>query len=132
MAVRVVPDAVELQVGVTQTRLKCALAVFFALGELDAVRRGLHAVIADLARITYRVKEAWMHRRLAAGKLHRHLSSRFDPQRVVQDFLNLVPGELVYVTDLVRIHETRIAHHVAAIGEVYREDRPAEIGRAHV
>ena len=33
----------------------------------------------------------------------------------------------MYVTDLVRIHETGIAHHVAAIGEVYREDRPAAV-----
>ena len=49
-AVRVggVADAVELQVGVAQAGFERGLGELRALGELDAVGRGLHAVVADL------------------------------------------------------------------------------------
>ena len=53
-AVRVgsVADAVELQIGVAQTGFGGLLGELGALGELDAVGRRLHAVVADLARST--------------------------------------------------------------------------------
>ena len=35
--------------------------------------------------------------------------------------------ELVDVADLVRVHEARVAHHVAAVREVHREDRASPI-----
>ena len=59
-AVRVgrVADAVELQVGVAQARLGRFLRELRTLGELDAVGRRLHAVVADLARVADRVEEA--------------------------------------------------------------------------
>ena len=55
VAVRVVADAVELQVGIAHARFEGLLAEFLALGELDAVGGGLHAVVADLARVAHRV-----------------------------------------------------------------------------
>jgi hypothetical protein len=53
LAVRVggVADAVELQVGIAQTGVGGLAAELGALGELDAVGGGLHAGVADLARV---------------------------------------------------------------------------------
>ncbi len=42
MAVRIVADAVELQIGVTHTRFERLLAEFLALGELNPVGRRLY------------------------------------------------------------------------------------------
>ncbi len=68
-----------------------------------------------------------MHRRLAAGELHGHLPARLDLHGVVQNFLNLLPAQLVNVADLVRVHEAGIAHHVAAIGQVHRKHGAAAV-----
>ena len=51
----------------------------------------------------------------------------FDFDGVVQDFLDVVPGQLVYEAHLVGVHETRIAHHVAAVGKVHREHGAAPV-----
>jgi hypothetical protein len=127
VAVGVVADAVELQVGIAHARFKGLLAKFLALGKLDAVGRRLHAVVADLARIANRIEKARVHGRLAAGELHRHLAPRLDLQSVIEDFLNLFPGKLVNVAHLVRVHEAGIAHHVAAVGEVNGQHRAAAV-----
>ena len=50
VAVRVVADAVELQVRIAHARFEGLLAEFLALGEFDSVGRGLHAVVANFAR----------------------------------------------------------------------------------
>ena len=66
VAVGVVADAVELQVGVAQAGFKRLLAIILALGEFDAVGRRLHAVVAHLARVADGVEEiagAWSARR---------------------------------------------------------------------
>src|SRR6185369_14478965 len=57
MAVRVVADTVELQVDVTQTSFSSLATELFTLRELDSVRRGLHAVVTDLARVLDRFDE---------------------------------------------------------------------------
>ena len=87
MAVGVVADAVELQVGVAQARFERLLAEILALGELDAVGRRLHAVVAELARVANGVEEIRRHGRFAAGELHRHLAARLDLDGVVENFL---------------------------------------------
>ena len=93
-AVRVggVADAVELQVRVAQTGFGRGLGELRALGELDAVGRRLHAVVADLARVADRVQEVRRHRRLAARELHRHLPARLDRDGVVEDLLDVFPA----------------------------------------
>ncbi len=135
-AVRVggVADAVELQVRVAETRFGRRLGELGALGELDAVGRRLHAVVADLAGVANRVQEVRRHRRLAARELHRHLPARLDGDGVVEHLLDVFPGELMDEPDLVRVHEARVAHHVAAVGQVHREHRsaPVDHGRAAV
>src|SRR4029077_10404047 len=60
---------------------------------------------------------------LASGKLHRHLPSRLYGNCVVKQRLDFYPGKLVHKSNLVRIHKTRVAHHIAAVGEVDGEDR---------
>ncbi len=70
VAVGVVADAVELQVGVAHACFKGLLAEFLALGELDAVGGGLDAVVADLAGVRDGVEEVagswWARRRRTA------------------------------------------------------------------
>ena len=70
VAVGVVADAVELQVGVAHARVEGLLAEFLALGEFDAVGGSLHAVVADLAGVGDGVEEVagswWARRRRTA------------------------------------------------------------------
>jgi hypothetical protein len=127
VAVRLVRHAVELQVRHAQSCLfrgECELAV---LREADAVGRALHGEVTDLARVLDRLQEVRAERGLAAAELHAHLTTRLDRQRVVEDLLHLVPLELVDVAHLIGVHEARIAHHVASIGEIDGEHGAASV-----
>jgi hypothetical protein len=84
----------------------------------NAVGRGLDAEVADLPRIAHGVEEDRRDRRLAARELHRHLPPRLDADRIVEQLLDVGQRELVDVADLVRVHEARVAHHVAAVRQV--------------
>src|SRR5262249_10293001 len=50
-------DAIELQIGVAQSRLGGFFAEFGTLGELDPIGGGLYALIPDLPRVADRVEE---------------------------------------------------------------------------
>jgi hypothetical protein len=127
MIVRRVADPVELQVGVTHARFYRLLAEFKTLGEFNSVGCGLHAVVSDFAGVANRVEEVRRERRLATGELHRHLPLRLHGDGVVEHGLDFFPGEFVDEADLVRIHKTGIAHHVAAIGEIDGQHRAASV-----
>ena len=127
MRVGGVADAVELKIRVAQTRFGGRFRELRALGELDAVGCRLHRVVADLARVANRIEEVRRHRRLAARELHRHLPARLDGDGVVEDLLDVFPAQLVDEADLVRVHEAGIAHHVAAVGQIDRQHRPAAV-----
>ena len=122
-----VGNGVELKIGEAQPALLREPRELRLLREANAVGRALHAEIADLARVARRLQEMRRERRLAARELHAHLPARLDGERVVQDFLDLVPLELVHVADLIGVHEARVAHHVAAIGEVDGQDGAAPV-----
>ena len=47
--------------------------------------------------------------------------------RVVEHHLDVFPRQLVDEPDLVRVHEARVAHHVAAVGQVDGEHRAAAV-----
>src|SRR5215469_16576268 len=128
-AVRVggVADAVELKIGVTQTRFGGLLGELKTLGELDAVGRRLHGVVSHLARISDGVEEVRGESGLAAGELYRHLTPRLDGDGVIQHSLDFVPRKFVDEPDLVGVHKAGIAHHVAAVGEVDGEYRSAAV-----
>ncbi len=68
VAVRVgrIADAVELQVDVSQAGLGRLAAELGALGELDAIGRRLHAVVAHLLRVRDGLQEVGRERRLPA------------------------------------------------------------------
>src|SRR5262249_6114339 len=72
--------------------------------------------------ISDRIQEVWRHRRFAARELNRHLPARFNRNRIIEQLLDFFPRQFVYKTHLVCIHKTRIAHHVATVGQVYSED----------
>src|SRR5579863_2099122 len=127
VAVGVVAHAVELQVGVPQSSFKGAAAEFLALRELDAVGGRLHAVVAQLAAVPDGVDEIGRHRGLAARELYRHLAARLDLDGVIENLFDVFPGEFVDESDLVRVHEAGVAHHVAAVGEVDGQDRAASV-----
>ncbi len=46
---------------------------------------------------------------------------------VVQDLLDVVPGELVDESHLVGVHEAGVAHHVAAVGEIEGQNRASAV-----
>ena len=127
MAVRVIADAVELQVGVTQACFESLGTEFLALSELYSVGGSLDAVIADFAGEADGVQEARTHGWFAAGELYGHLAARLDLGGVLEDFLNFFPVEFVDVTDLIGVHEAGVAHHVETIGEVNSENRAAAV-----
>ena len=116
VAVRVVSDAVKLQVGIAQARFEGFPAELLALGKFNAVRRGLDAVVAELLGVGDGLNEVWTQSRFAAGELHGHLAPRLDFQRVVENLLDFIPRQFVDVAYLVGIHEARITHHVAPVG----------------
>src|SRR5664279_3295303 len=135
MGVRLVPDPVELKVREPQPRLVRRLRELRLLREPDAVRGALDREVADLLRVAGRLDEEGRDRGLAARELHGKLSARLDGDGVVENFPDVLEGKLVDVTDLIRVHEARVAHHVAAVREVDREDGAAAVldrGRAVV
>src|SRR5262249_3345512 len=97
------------------------------LREADAVRRALHGEVTDLPRVTHRAQEVGAQRRLTARELHAQLSLRLHAERVVEDLVDVVPRELVHEADLVRVHEARVAHHVAAVREIDGEHGAAAV-----
>src|SRR6516225_6574591 len=127
MAVSIISDAVELQIDKPQPGFGRLTAEFFALRELDAIRGCLYAGVPNLSGVRNGVDEIRRHRRLATGKLNGHLPARFYREGVVHDFLDLIPRQFMDVTDLVRIHETWIAHHVAAIRQINCQNRSASV-----
>ena len=126
--VRLVADAVELQVGDAQAGLLRLLreAPAPARSGCRWSRTG-RGSSRPRARSAIGVEEVRRERRLAAGELHRHLPARLDRDRVVEDLLDVVQRQLVDVADLVRVHEARVAHHVAAVRQVDREHRAAAV-----
>ncbi len=136
VAVRVgfVGHAVELEVSRVEARLLRLEGELGLEGEAEAVGGRLDVIVADLFGVAGRLQEVRRDRRLAAGELHRHLAARLERDRVVEDLLDLVEAELVDVADLVGVHEARVAHHVATVGQVDRQNRapPVADGRAAV
>ena len=127
MRVGSVADAIELEIRVAQAGFRGLAAELGGFCKLDSVGGSLDAVVADFAGVLHGVEEVGRESRLAAGELHRHLASRLDRDRVVEHGLDVVPSQFMDETDLVGIHETGVAHHVAAVGEIDREDRAAAV-----
>ena len=135
-AVRVgfVRYAIELQVTQSQACALGLLAELRILGEADAVAGALHAEVPDLTRIRDGSQEMWTQRGLPTGELHAELTLWFDRQTAVEDLLDLGPIEFVDEAHLIGIHETGIAHHVAAVRQIDGQDTATTVldGRSAV
>src|SRR5438105_1751909 len=127
VTVRIVADAVELNVDVTQTCFGSLATEFFALRELNSIGCRLNRVVSNLARVTNCFDKVRRDSRFATRELDRHLATRLNRNRVVENLLDLFHAKFMYETDLVRIHEARIAHHVAAVRKINRQDRTAPV-----
>ena len=127
MFVGVVRHAVELEIRHVESGLFRRVGELRLESEAQPVGRGLHGVVPDLLRVAARLEEVRRHGRFAARELHRHLPARLERDGRVEDLLDLVQRQLVHVPHLVRIHEARVAHHVAAVGEIDGEDRAAAV-----
>src|ERR1035437_9119802 len=125
MGVRLVPDPLEPKGREPQPGLVRRLRELRLLREPDAVRGALDREVADLFRGTRRLDEEGRDRGLASRGLHVKLAAGLDGDGVVDDFPYVLEGKLVDVTALVRVHEARVAHHVAAVREIDREDGAA-------
>ena len=100
---------------------------FWTFSKLDAIGCSLHAVVAELTGVTNSVKEIRRECRLASRKLHRHLAPRLDGNCIVEQRLDFFPGKLVHEPNLVRVHKTRVTHHIAAVGQVDGQDRATTV-----
>src|SRR3954470_5208551 len=122
-----IADAVELKISVAQACVSSLGREFGTLGKLYAIGCRLHAVIAELTGVTNSVKEIRRECGLASRKLHRHLAPRLDGNCIVEQRLDFFPGKLVHEPNLVRVHKTRVTHHIAAVGEVDGQDRATTV-----
>jgi len=122
MAVCIVTNAVELEISVAESSLGSLSRKLFALCELDSVRGGLHAVVAQLASIGDGIQEIRRHGWLATRELNGHLTARLYLHGVIHDLHDFFPRQFVDVTNLIRIHETGIAHHIATVRQINRQD----------
>src|SRR6185312_6098629 len=118
MRVGRIADAVKLEVRVAQPRFSRLFGELGALRELNSIGGRLHAVVSDFTRIANGVQKIRRQRRLASGELYGHLAARLDGDRVVEQLLDIFPAQLMNKADLIGIHEARVAHHIAAVGEI--------------
>src|SRR6185503_2420312 len=86
--------------------------------EANTVRRGEYAIETDLLRVSDSIEVVRRERWLTAGEENDDLSSRFERDCTIENRLRIFKRRLVNVTNLVRVHEARVAHHVAAIRQV--------------
>src|SRR5688572_23852515 len=105
-------------------RLRC-LAELDVFGEANAVGRGENPVETDLLRISDGLEVIRRERRLTAGEENDHLASWFERNSTVQDRFRVFKCRFVNVANLVCVHEARIAHHVATVGQVDSQHRAA-------
>src|ERR1700712_19599 len=127
MRVCSVADTVELQVRIAEASFSSGLRKFLRLGELNAVGCSLNRCVTNLTSVCNSVEKVRAQRWLTAGELYGHLAFRLDRNRVVQHGLDLVPRKFVYEANLVRVHKAGVAHHVAAVRQIDRQNRTTSV-----
>src|ERR1044072_6769984 len=94
-------------------------------GEANAVGCGEYAIETDLLGVFNGFQIIRRERRLTAGEENDDLPSRLKRNRPSQNRFGVFKRRLGNVANLVRIHEARIAHHVATIRQVNGQHRAA-------
>src|SRR5437899_3114546 len=105
MGIGYITDAVELQIGVAQTRFRGFFAKVGTLRKFDTVGGRLHALVPDLSAIADGPDKMRRKRRLTAGKLNGKLPSRLNRDGIIEQHLDLFPAQFMYESDLVGVHE---------------------------
>ena len=116
--------SVKLQVGSMKTRVVSLARKLFALRKTNPVSSRHHAVEANLLSISHSINEMRRDGRFTPGKENDHLAARLEGNGTVQNGFDVFKFWLMHIADLVSIHKTRIAHHVASVGEVHSQDGP--------
>ena len=114
-------DAVKLQVDTVLSGCLRRFAKLDVFGETNSVRRGENSIEANLLRVRHCFQIVRRKRRLAAGEKNDDLAFRFERDGAIENRFRVFKSRLVNIADLVRVHEARIAHHVAAISQVHRQ-----------
>ena len=100
MGIGFIADAVELQIGVAKPGFSGLTAELGAFREFDAVCRGLDAVIPYLAGVTNGIEKVGRKGRFTARELHGKLATGLDGNGVIEESLDVFPGELMNETRL--------------------------------
>ncbi len=125
MLVLLFADAVKLQIDAVLSGCLRGFAKLDVFGEANAVRRREDAIETDLLRVSDGFEVVRRKRRLTAGEENDDLASRFERNRAIENRFRVFERRLVNIANLVCIHEARIAHHVAAVGQVDGQNRAA-------
>jgi len=125
--IRLLAHAVELQVRDAKSGVGGRASKAGILREAHAVGGRLDAEVAGLARVGHALEKDRRQRRFAARELDRDLAPGPQGHCVVDEFLDVFERQLVNIPHLVGVHEARVAHHVAAVGEVDRQDAAAAV-----
>src|SRR5438034_7769976 len=116
MPVLFLGGSIELKVGPMQTRLVCLAGKLFALCKTNPVSSCHDSVEANLLSISHGIDEMRRDGRFTPGKENDDLAARLEGNGAVQNGFDVFKVWLMHVADLVGIHETGIAHHIASVG----------------
>ncbi len=112
-------DSVELQINAMLAGSFCGFAEFQIFRIANTVRGRKNSVETNLARVINGFEEVRRKRRLAAGEKNNHLALWFEGDSAIKNRFRIFERRLVNIANLICIHEAGIAHHVAAISQVY-------------
>ena len=125
MLVLLFADAVKLQIDAVLSGSLRGLAKLNVFGEANSVGRRQDSIETDLLRVSDRFEIVRRKCRLAAGEENDDLAFRFERDGAIKNRFCVFERRLVNIADLIRIHEARIAHHVAAVGQIDSQHRAA-------
>src|SRR6266542_4679996 len=95
----------------------CGLTKFRIFGEPNAICGRQYSIKSNFLCVSNRLQIVRRQGRLAAREKNDDLTLRFERDCTIENRLGVCESWFVNVANLVSVHETRIAHHVAAIGE---------------
>ena len=127
MHVDFVANAVKLKVGAVQSGFFRLASEFFDLSEANSIGRGKDAIESDLFRISKGIEKMGRNRRFASGKQDNDLTPRLERNSSIEDCFYFIEIRLMHIADLIRVGKARIAHHIAAIGKIDRQDGSSSI-----
>jgi hypothetical protein len=102
-----------------------SFAKFEIFSEANAVRCGEYAIETDLLRVSDCVEIVRRERWLTTGEKNDDLSSRFKGDSAIENRFCVFKRRFVNVANLIRVHEARVAHHVATIRQVDSQNSAA-------